>query len=490
MTTPNEARLAEIAAELKPLATAADLDSDQIARYTELSAEFDAVDAKVKDEQAFAVRRAADVERINRLAAVAKPAVESGAGFERDPFGNEHDVERVSSIKNPWDITEVSRTRSVDELASRAYSAIESTPGPQDGRREALTRMLEQNGDERMYRLVLATTSPAYKTAFGKIARSGGRVDAANLTSDEREALEYTESIKRAVSMTTDNAGGYLVPTDIEAAVTLSATGTDNPIYGLARRVQTTSDTYRVVTSPNAAWSWDGENTEVSDDTPTFANVDIPLYLAQGFVPFSYASQGSISGVTGIISDVLMGGWNDLVGAALTTGSGSSQPTGITVALTGGSSEINAAGEAIAVADTYSLWEALPARHRRNATWMANIAIINDLRQLSDAANFNLLVDLQAGSPPRLFGAPLVENQDMDGAINAAATANNYSLVVGDFQHYVIAEGVGTTTRFIPDVFGTTGRPIGASGIYMSAHFGADSVLDSAFRMLDIATTA
>jgi hypothetical protein len=43
-----------------------------------------------------------------------------------------------------------------------------------DARREALTRMLELNGDERMFRLVLATTSPAYKTAFGKIARAGG----------------------------------------------------------------------------------------------------------------------------------------------------------------------------------------------------------------------------------------------------------------------------------------------------------------------------
>jgi HK97 family phage major capsid protein len=485
--TPNEARLAEIGKELKPLATKAELDSDEIARYQELSTEFDSVEVAVKDEQAFAVRRAADAERIQRLSAA--PARESADTFERDPFGNEHDIERVSSLKNPWDIDVVSRTRSIDELASRAFSAAESTPGPADGRREALTRMLEQGGDEKMYRLVLATTSPAYKTAFGKLARSGGRIDAANLTQPEREALEYTESIKRAVSMTTDNAGGYLVPTDIEAAVTLSATGTDNPIYGLARRVQTTSDTYRVVTSPNAAWSWDGENTEVSDDTPTFANVDITLYLAQGFVPFSYASQGSISGVTQIVSDVLMGGWNDLVGAALTTGTGS-QPQGIVTALTGTASEINAAGEAIAVADAYSLWEALPARHRRGATWMANIAIINDLRQLSDAANFNLLVDLQAGSPPRLFGAPLVENQDMDGAINAAATANNYSLLVGNFQHYVVAEGVGTTTRFIPDVFGTTGRPIGASGIYMSAHFGADSVLDSAFRMLDIATTA
>jgi HK97 family phage major capsid protein len=485
ITDQDIARFNAIKTELTPLATAPELDDVQRAKYDELSAEFDALAPKIEDHQKFQERRTADLERMKRLAPTATHTA-SVETYEADPLGG--DVERAATFRNPWDIDAISRTRSLDELASRALSAAEMTTGPADNRREALTRMIEANGDERMYRLVLATTSPEYKSAFGKLARSAGRTD--DLSAGERDALNYAESVKRAMSMTTDNAGGYLVPTDIEAAVTLSSTGTDNPIYGLARRVQTTSDTYRVVTAPHAAWSWDGENTEVSDDTPTFANVDIPLYLAQGFVPFSYASQGSIAGVTGIVSDVLMGGWNDLVGAALTTGSGSSQPTGIVTALTGGSSEINAAGEAVALADLYSLWDALPARHRRNATWMANIAIINDLRQLSDAGGFNLLVDLQAGSPPRLFGVPLVENSDMDGAINAAATANNYSVVVGNFQHFVIAEGVGTTTRFIPDVFGTTGRPIGASGIYMSAHFGSDSVLDSAFRMLDIATTA
>lgn len=489
MKTEDIQRFETVKAELLPLATAAELDSDGIARYTELSAEFDQLAAKVEDHNKFLAKKKADVERAQRLTTNAAPAREAEV-FDRDPLGNPADVERVSTFRNPWDIDTVSRTRNVEELFSRAVSAVEQTPGSNDGRREALTRMLEDSGDEKMARLVLATTSPAYKTAFGKIARSGGNLALANLNDAERGALDYAESIKRAVSMTTDNAGGYLVPTDIEAAVTLSSSGTDNPIYSLARRVQTTSDTYRVVTAPNAAWSWDGENTEVSDDTPTFANTDISLYLAQGFVPFSYASQGSISGVTGIVSDVLMGGWNDLVGAALTTGSGSSQPIGIVTALTGGSYEINAAGEALALADLYSLWDALPARHRRNATWMANIALINDMRQLSDAAGFNLLVDMQAGSPPRLFGRPLVENSDLDGAINAAATANNYSVVVGNFDHFVIAEGVGTTTRFIPDVFGTTGRPIGASGIYMAAHFGSDSVLDSAFRMLDIATAA
>lgn len=483
MTTSTEARLAKVADELKPLALAAELDSDGIARYQELSAEFETLNAQKADEDAFAVRRAADLEKINRLSPVA-PARETADSFERDPFGNEHDVERVSTINNPWDIDVVSRTRSVDELAARAFSAVEQTPGPRDDRREALTRMLEQNGDENMCRLVLATTSPAYKTAFGKLARSGGRADMAGLNDAERDALGYAESIKRAVSMTTDNAGGYLVPTDIEAAVTLSAAGTNNPIYSRARRVQTTSDTYRVVTSPNAAWSWDGENTEVSDDTPTFANVDIPLYLAQGFVPFSYASTGSIQNVTQIVSDVLMGGWNDLVGAALTTGSGSSQPTGIVTALTGGA-VASAGSDTFAIADVYATFEPLPARHRRNATWMSSIEAFNDIRQFGTADSHALLTRLgDSEEGIRILGRPWVENEDMDGSITALA--NNYYLVVGDFNHFVVAEGVGTTTRFIPDVFGTTGRPIGASGIYMAAHFGSDSVLDDAFRLLNV----
>ena len=471
-------RLTAVKDELLPLATAAELDADQVTRYEALSAEFDTLSTAIASHEAFDAKRKADLERIQRLNVA--PARESDA-FDRDPFADAGDVQRVSSIKNPWNADEISRTRSADELCSRALSAAEQTPGSNDARREALTRMLQEHGDERMYRLVLATTSPAYKTAYGKIARSSGNLGTANLTADEHEAL----AIARAVSVATDNAGGYLVPTDIEAAVTLSAAGTNNPIYSRARRVQTTSDTYRVVTSPNAAWSWDGENTEVSDDTPTFANTDIPLYVAQGFVPFSYVAQHSIQNVTAAVSAVLMGGWNDLVGAALTTGSGSSQPTGIITAL-GGSQLIASAGsDTFAIADVYNTFEPLPGRHRRNATWMSSIEALGDIRAFGTADSHALLTRLADGEDGiRILGRPWVENEDMDGSITALA--DNKYLLVGDFSHFVVAEGLGTITRFIPEVFGTTGRPIGASGIFMMAHFGSDSVLDDAFRLLNV----
>jgi HK97 family phage major capsid protein len=479
--TPTEARLAEVAAELKPLATAAELDSDGIARYQELSAEFDALEAKKNDDDAFALRRSADLARINRLGAQQAPARESADTFESDPFSGET-LDRASVLRNPWDIGEISRSVNADDLVSRALTAAEQTPGPSDVRRQALTEIIEREGDESIARLVLATTSPAYKSAYGKLARAGGQPT--DLTADENEALRFADGVRRAMSIGTNNQGGFLVPTDIEAAVTLSTDGTNNPIYSAARRVQTTGQTYRVVTSPNAAWSWDGENAEVSDDQPPFANTDIPLYVAQGFVPYSYASANSLSGITGIVSSVLMGGWNDLVGAALTTGAGGTQPTGIITALTG-AAVASIGSDVFAIGDVYNTFEPLPARHRRNATWMSSIEALNDIRQMGTADSHALLTRLgDSEDGLRILGRPWVENEDMDNSITALA--QNYYLLLGDFNHFVVAEGLGTVTRFIPDVVGTTGRPIGASGIFMMAHFGSDSVLDGAFRLLNV----
>jgi HK97 family phage major capsid protein len=479
------ARQEAVAEELKPLTIAAELDEAQRARYEELATEYDSLDAQRADIESFEERRSADKARIERLKPV--PSGREGADFDRDPLGDPDDVQRISAIgKNPWDIAEVSRSYSPDDLMARALDAVEQTPGSNDARREALTRMLEADGDEQMYRLVLATTSPAYKAAYGKLARSGGSF--ASFTPAESEALAFADSVMRAMSIGTNSAGGYLVPTDIEAAVTLSADGTNNPLYNEARRVQTTGQTYRVVSSGNAAWSWDGENTEVSDDTTTFANTDIPLYVAQGFVPYSYASANSLSNVSSIVSDVLMGGWNDLVGAALTTGSGSSQPTGIITALVASSPTVlvaSATTDTYAVADVYNTFNPLPARHRRNAKWMSSVEAMTDTRRFGTAVAHTFSGGLD-GDPTstRILGRPWVENEDMDPSVTALA--NNYYLLFGDLKQFVIAEGLGTITRFIPDVVGTTGRPIGASGVFMMAHFGSDSVLDGAFRLLNV----
>jgi HK97 family phage major capsid protein len=457
--------------ELESLVTRDEaLTPDEQARFRDLEAIYAEHE---RAEQVDAERRAL-AARLN----LDKPLIVESSNRSYD----DDQAEAGTSRSSAWDLDVVARFDiGADELMSRAMSAVEDTPGPTDARREALSTILERDGDENMARIVLATTSPAYKRAFSKSLRHGGS-EWAELDAEERAALRFANGLARAMSVATDNAGGYLVPTDIEPAVTLSADGTTNPIYNLARKVMTTSDTYRVVTSPNAAWSWDGENTEVSDDTPTFANVDITLYVAQGFIPVSFRSQQATNAMS-IAQTVLNGGYNDLVGTALAVGTGS-QPQGIVTALVAGSRVTASAGaDAFAVGDVYALHEAVAPRHRRNATWLANNSIINDIRQFATADNHTLIARLGEGQPGSLLGQPLVECSDIDGTYGSG---DNYVLVLMDFQHYVVAEAIGTMVRIIPDVVGANGRPIGASGVYMQTSFGADSVLDTAGRVLNV----
>ena len=447
------------------------LTPDEQTRFRTLEASY----AEHERAQAVEAERRALAERLN----LNQPLIVESTSRSYD----DDQAEAGTSRSSAWDLDVVARFDvGADELMSRAMSAVEDTPGPTDARREALAGILERDGDENMARIVLATTSPAYKRAFSKSLRHGGS-EYAELDAEERAALKFANGLARAMSVGTDNAGGYLVPTDIEPAVTLSSDGTTNPIYNLARKVMTTSDTYRVVTSPNAAWSWDGENAETSDDTPTFANVDIPLYVAQGFIPVSFRAQQATNAMS-IAQTVLNGGYTDLVGTALATGSGSSQPTGVVTALVAGSRVTASAGaDAFAVGDVYALHEAVAPRHRRNATWLANNTIINDIRQFATDDGHSLLARIGEGQPTQLLGQTLVECSDIDGTYGSG---DNYVLVLMDFSHFVVAEAIGTMVRIIPDVMGTTGRPIGASGVYMQTSFGSDSVLDVAGRVLNV----
>lgn len=478
------AELEQIRSELDAFEGREDLTPEEVARGNELLDREERILGEVAERDAFEARRAAGQERLASALEANRTTTE--AAVRRAPVAGVH------RDSNPWDLDGVYRA-SAGELASRAQDAIERMSDVDDSRRQSMA-VIAERAEGNPAQLLLATTSPSYRSAFGKLLLNEGRLDRLNDT--ERQAIEATEPLRRAMSAGTNNTGGFLVPTDIEPSVTLSSDGTNNPVYNLARKVQTTGTTYRVVQAPNAAWSWDGENTEVSDDTPTFANTDITLHVAQGFVPVSFAAQQSIGGAMSVASDALMGGWNDLIGAALTTGSGSSQPFGIVTALAasaGGASLVTpGTAETFAVGDVYKVHESLPSRHRRNASWLAHIATIADIRQFADDDGHALLARLGDGEPPRLLGRPLFENEDMDDSstINAAATAANYILIEGDFQHYVIAEGWGSMVRIIPDVFGGNGRPLGASGVYMSTRLGADSVLDGAFRMLNVATTA
>ena len=78
-------------------------------------------------------------------------------------------------------------------------------------------------------------------------------------------------------------------------------------------------------------------------------------------------------------------------------------------------------------------------------------------------------------------------------AINPAASADHPILFVGDFSQYVVLDRVGLFISFLqPGVLqnSANGLPDGRVGWYGFWRVGADVLIDSAFRVMNIATTA
>ena len=185
-------------------------------------------------------------------------------------------------FRNPWDTSTVrfGTPAAGEELRHRAEDAIERMPYASDKVREVSARLIEGDDSTRMAEMVLGTTSPEYGRAFAKLIRHRGQ-DAA-LTVDEREALQ------RAMAIGAGSTGGYLVPFQLDPSVILTANGSFNQVRQLARVVTATGDKWHGVSSAGVTGSWDPEAEQVSDDSPTLGQPEIPVHKGQMFVQASF----------------------------------------------------------------------------------------------------------------------------------------------------------------------------------------------------------
>ncbi|MFE9936322.1 phage major capsid protein [Streptomyces hirsutus] len=485
-------RLQDITAELERLEGLETLTAEDEQSFDELTREFAEVDSHRRQ-----LERTAALERIRGAAPSGggrRPAVTaiqpgtsiSGNSYDSDPILNPDSVED-RRFRNPWDLGEM-RTfdRSPDqvgfEMRQRALSAVEKMSAATDTIRAAATSIIEQFDDKRgsIARMCLATSSPEYLRAWSKLAAGKGHM----VSPEEQRALE------RAMSLT-DNQGGYLVPFQLDPTVILASNGSKNDIRLRARSVVATGDVWHGVSAGAVQWRWADEASEAGDNAPPFDGPEVPVYKADGFVPISFEAMDDAENVTQEVGLLLAAGKDDLEAEAFVSGTGVKQPTGVVTALAGTASEIApTTAETFASADLYALDGALPARHRRNAAWLANRHIYNLTRQFDTSGGSDMWVQLGEDLPPNLIGKPALEAEDMASGFDPAVAGNNRIMVFGDFQHYVIADRIGMSVEFIPHLMGANQRPKGQRGWYAWYRVGADSVLDSAFRMLNVATTA
>jgi len=299
-------------------------------------------------------------------------------------------------------------------------------------------------------------------------------------------SMEERQVLDRAMSLS-DGSGGVMVPFQLDPAVVITSAGVYSGIRQIARQVVATGDVWNGVSAAEATWSWDGEAQQVSDDAPAFAQPSIPNYKGAGFIPASIESLQDMANATTEIARILAAGKNTLDATAFATGSGVGQPTGIVTALVASSPSIiqtSTTTDTFAVADIFKVDGALPERHQTNASWLANGKLYNLIRQFDTGGGASLWTYLANGLPPELDGAPTYRSEAMDGTITTSA--ENYVLIYGDFENYVITDRIGFSIEPIPHLFGANGRPTGSRGIYAYYRTGASTTNNGAFVLLNV----
>lgn len=469
-----KARAAEIAAIQEALDQTPDWTDEQRAEWDALAVETGLLEERVRDIEARAALRA----RATSIANVERevPTIIRKAG-------------------DPFDLATLSYGAPVAEVRSRARAAVESVEYLEDEGKQEAIRKIDKVRDPRgvVPGLILRTGHPDYASAFGKYLAGAPQL----MTEAERAAVRSVDEFRAAMSLTDAN-GGYAIPFPIDPSIILTNNGAANPVRRLARVETITTDTWQGISSAGVTASFDAENAEVSDDSPTFAQPQVTTRMARAFVQGSVEISQDFPNLAGELAMAFADARDRLESTVFWSGaSGSNQPIGIETALNGGSSEVaQASGEAMTVADIYNTIAALPPRYRvpGRTAWTAELSTINFMRQFATANNYHaFLADMTADSPARLLGYPLYEWSAMDpySSVNAAATAVNHLLLVGDWSNYLIAERIGGTVEFIPHLFSTTTNlPSFTRGWVYYWRVGADSVNDAAFRLYTLTTAA
>ncbi|GIE79079.1 major capsid protein [Actinoplanes philippinensis] len=412
-------------------------------------------------------------------------------------------------------LARVAASRADTQSTRMSVGAAAMTPDSLDGRRSVALRFADEQHKQGMFtdsqrqlvqdlvddgsigkrqsaaEFLSVAGDPAYLRAFSKLLADPARGHM-EWTPQEADAYRAVATWKAAQSeaRTAMATSGYVLPSVLDPAIMLTNDGSNNPLRRLARVVTTSTNTWRGITSAGATAEWKTEGAQAADGTPTAAEVEIPVFLADVDAIFSYEVQQDAIDLVSQLQFVVRDAIDNLQAVAFTTGNGTTAPQGFVTGLDGTSSEVAGNGsETLASSDPVKLQNALGARFSPNAAWMSNIAIANTIR-FYETTNGALMYPELRQSPPQLLGKPWYECSNMDGTINAAATSDNFVLAYGDWQAgYVIVDHIGATVEILPG-YGANNRPTGQRHLFVTSRHGAEVVRPQALRLLNVATTA
>ncbi len=441
-------------------------------------------DLSVAEDKAFryglivrdaAIKRIEEHRAVNEVFSRRPAAVKTAmANIRNGVYGglNGHDVLRMSKVE-------------ARDAAYRVLDDRRSTDHMKADQKDEVARLVRNSPD--MARRILVTENEGYRNAWMKLMTYGAEAQMV-FEDEERDAMRsYMEY--RASSEGSNGGGGFAIPVFIDPSVIMTAQGSSNPILQIARQVDVNTNVWKGVSSAGVTWSFDAENTEVSDDAPTIAQPTVNVFMARGFIPFSIEIGQDWPGYQQEMARLLAEGYDELLIDKFTRGSGTGEPKGILTAISAAAAcrvGIQTSGQAFGANDAYNVWGNLLQRFRNNASWLMSVDVNNKLRQVGTANVFHAFtVNIPTEWADTFFGKQAYESPYMPNT-TTSTSANSGLALVGDFRNgYTIARRSGMSTELVPHIFSTTTNlPQGQRGIFAYSRIGGDCVNTNAFRLL------
>lgn len=280
----------------------------------------------------------------------------------------------------------------------------------------------------------------------------------------------------RALSAGSNPDGGFL-PSEGFYAQLQKSIQQETTILNLCRRIPvgtfTTNLTLEVdFTSTDfdsgATEGWAGEGGAVGEYSPTYANVTFTGNALRRVVKVSKElvadapSRGSDFSIESIVANRLGQLFAHSIEHALWQGNGTNKPQGITSASLTAGDTLGSAGT-LTADELIDFVYALPQKYRVSPTCaiVAHDSFFKAVRKLKHAVTTSGTIpylweeSFQAGEPARLLGIPVYASPY---ATTFGTTASATLAVIGDFQHFVMAERSGMEVQVLRELYAGNGQ--------------------------------
>ena len=262
--------------------------------------------------------------------------------------------------------------------------------------------------------------TPEYRSAFYK------RLLGKELTDGESRAFEAAQAEKRADAFNTLSNSAAVIPTTTLNEVVKQARGV-NGLYNEIRLFSVPNNLSVPVGTPTdaAAWHTEGEavdRTNVTTAAVTFTGRELIKVLSLS----AAVKRMDTAAFEHYLTDELKNCIADAIGAAIVSGTGSGQPTGILSGVTWNNKNRIQTAE-LTADNLLSLVALLPAGYAAGAKFaMSTATLFGSVYPLKDGDGRYFFTDTESGGNRRLFGFEIV----LDDNIPAG------TVLFGNFRYY------------------------------------------------------